>query len=166
MDGRHKLTADENEEDNQSIDTPSLEGLRSAKLLLLDNHLVSWILVLDEKLIVDKHCDDSSYRTKDSRRLRSNKMGTAELNDDREHAHEEGDGEILQDLRTVCHHQDEEWSDEEHQRELQDDEGGYLTQILGRSHTTGCYLIGKCRSRQTNGAETYGHCIGYQTDNS
>ena len=93
-------------------------------------------------------------------------MGTAELDDDRECTHKEGYRDILHNLRTIRHHQDEERRYEEHERELKDNKRSHLTEFLGSRHTTDSYLIGQCRCGQTNGTEAYSHRISHQTDDS
>ncbi len=93
-------------------------------------------------------------------------MGAAELYDDRKTAHEQGDADILHNLRAVSHHQDEERRDEEHQRELQNDERSHLAELLRRCHTAGSHLIGQRRGRKTDGTEAHSHRIRHQTDHS
>ena len=163
---RHNLAGDENEEDNQTIYTPSLEGLGESEILVLHLYGISGTLLLDEEFVVDEHGDDGCYRTQNSRCLRTNPVGAAELNHDRECAYKESNGDILQDLRAVGHHEDEERRDEEHQRELQNDECSHLTKLLGCSYTTGSHLVSQRRGGQTYSTETYSHRIGYQTDHS
>lgn len=163
---RHNLTANQDEEDDQTVNTPSLEGLCQTELLLLHDYLVLWILIANEQFIIYKHGDDGCHRTEDGGCLRTDEVSAAELHHDGECTHEERYGDILHDLRTIGHHQDEERGDEEHQRELQDDERSHLTEFFGRSHTTGSHLVGQRRGGQTYGTEAYSHRIGHQTDDS
>ena len=93
-------------------------------------------------------------------------MGAAELHDDGECSHEQRQRDILQDLLTVGHHQNQERGDVEHQRELDDDEGGNLAEHLRRGHSFCSHLVSQRGGRQTNGAEAHGHGVGNQTDHS
>ena len=90
-------------------------------------------------------------------------MGAAELHDDGERTYEKGDGDVLQDLLAVGHHQDEERGDVEHQRQLQDDEGGHLAEHLRRGGAV-CHLVGQRRGRQTYCSKAHCHRVGYKTD--
>ena len=73
---------------------------------------------MDEELTIDEHRNDGGYRTEDGRCLRTYEVGAAELHDDGERAHKEGDGDILHDFCLIRHHQNEEWCDIEHERQL------------------------------------------------
>ena len=80
----HNLAGDQDEENDQPIDTPSLEGLGETKVLMLHLHHIRPILFLDEEFVVDEHCDDGSHRTEDGRRLWTNEISATELYDDGE----------------------------------------------------------------------------------
>ena len=85
---------------------------------MLDMNGIFFCLMAQEQLVVKQHGCDGCYRSQNSRCLRTDKMGTAELYSDRTSAHEEGDSDVLQNLRLIRHHQNKERSDVEHQREL------------------------------------------------
>ena len=122
--------------------------------------------VLDKQPIVNQHGTNGSHRSQDGGCFWTNEIGAAELHNDGAGTHEECDADVLDHFRAVSHRQNDERRDEEHQRELQDDECGHLTQFLGRRHTTGSHLIGQSRGRQTHSSKTHCHRVGHQTDDS
>ena len=85
---------------------------------MLDINGIFFCLMAQEQLVVKQHGCDGCYRSQNSRCLRTDKMGTAELYSDGTSTYEEGDSDVLQNLRLICHHQDKERGDVEHQREL------------------------------------------------
>ena len=91
---------------------------------------ISRTLFPDEEFVIDEHGDDGCHRAEDGRCLWTDEMRTAELYHDGESTHKQRNRDVLHDLRTVRHHQNQERGNEEHQRELQDDECGHLAEFL------------------------------------
>ena len=166
VDGRHYLTRYQDEEDDQAIDAPGLERLEHTKRLLLDMNRIFTGRVVQEQSVVNQHGADGCHRTKDSGRLRTNEMGTAELNNDRTGAYKQRNTDVLQYLLVVGQHQNQERRDIKHQRQLQDNKGGHLTEFLWRSRTTGRHLVGQRCSRQSHSTKAHRHRIGNKTDHS
>ena len=68
VDGGHNLAGDEDEEDDEAIDAPCLQGLAGAEDFLLDLHFVGRVFVADEQLVVDEHGDDGCHGAEDGGR--------------------------------------------------------------------------------------------------
>ena len=69
VDIRTNLAGDEDEEDDEAIDTPCLEGLGQGEALFLHLHTIAG--VLQEELVVDEHSYDGTKASEDSRCLRA-----------------------------------------------------------------------------------------------
>ena len=72
-------------------------------------------LVTDKQTVIYQHGDDAAYTPENSRGFGPEEQGTGELDNDGDGAYEESEREVLNDLRPIGHHQDEEGGDIEHQ---------------------------------------------------